>query len=209
MSRGDDALVELLLGQVAEGERGLLQRRALVVRLLGDLRRLVVADVGLRAVTSISDRSHVLRRSAPGSARGPRRRTRGSPAGVGEQVARECRKLWIITGLNTFSSKLPCEPANADRGVVAEDLARRPSSCASDCVGFTLPGMIDEPGSFSGRRSSPSPARGRDAEPADVVGDLHERARPASAARRCANDERVVRRQRRELVRRAARTAAR
>ncbi len=27
-------------------------------------------------------------------------------------------------------------------------------------VGFTLPGMIDEPGSFSGRRSSPRPARG-------------------------------------------------
>ena len=31
---------------------------------------------------------------------------------------------------------------------------------ASDCVGFTLPGMIDEPGSFSGSRSSPRPARG-------------------------------------------------
>ena len=27
-------------------------------------------------------------------------------------------------------------------------------------VGFTLPGMIEEPGSFSGRRSSPRPARG-------------------------------------------------
>ena len=34
---------------------------------------------------------------------------------------------------------------------------------ASLCVGFTLPGMIDEPGSFSGRISSPSPARGPDA----------------------------------------------
>ena len=33
---------------------------------------------------------------------------------------------------------------------------------ASDCVGFTLPGMIDEPGSFSGRISSPSPLRGPD-----------------------------------------------
>ena len=31
---------------------------------------------------------------------------------------------------------------------------------ASDCVGFTLPGMIDEPGSFSGSTSSPSPLRG-------------------------------------------------
>src|SRR5690606_41887590 len=31
---------------------------------------------------------------------------------------------------------------------------------ASDWVGLTLPGMIDEPGSFSGRESSPRPARG-------------------------------------------------
>src|ERR1700684_515860 len=34
---------------------------------------------------------------------------------------------------------------------------------ASHCVGFTLPGMIDEPGSFSGRISSPIPARGPEA----------------------------------------------
>jgi hypothetical protein len=31
---------------------------------------------------------------------------------------------------------------------------------ASLCVGFTLPGMIDEPGSFSGIDSSPMPLRG-------------------------------------------------
>jgi hypothetical protein len=31
---------------------------------------------------------------------------------------------------------------------------------ASHCVGLTLPGMIDEPGSFSGRDSSPRPERG-------------------------------------------------
>src|SRR6188472_4721624 len=34
---------------------------------------------------------------------------------------------------------------------------------ASHCVGLTLPGMIDEPGSFSGSTSSPSPQRGPDA----------------------------------------------
>ena len=33
---------------------------------------------------------------------------------------------------------------------------------ASHWVGFTLPGMIDEPGSFSGSASSPRPARGPD-----------------------------------------------
>ncbi len=31
---------------------------------------------------------------------------------------------------------------------------------ASHCVGLTLPGMIDEPGSFSGIDSSPRPERG-------------------------------------------------
>jgi hypothetical protein len=31
---------------------------------------------------------------------------------------------------------------------------------ASACVGFTLPGMIELPGSFSGIRSSPIPERG-------------------------------------------------
>ena len=31
---------------------------------------------------------------------------------------------------------------------------------ASHCVGLTLPGMIDEPGSFSGRAISPRPERG-------------------------------------------------
>jgi hypothetical protein len=30
---------------------------------------------------------------------------------------------------------------------------------ASHCVGLTLPGMIEEPGSFSGRISSPRPER--------------------------------------------------
>src|SRR5260370_15324607 len=33
---------------------------------------------------------------------------------------------------------------------------------ASHCVGLTLPGMIDEPGSFSGRINSPRPERGPD-----------------------------------------------
>lgn len=31
---------------------------------------------------------------------------------------------------------------------------------ASHWVGLTLPGMMDDPGSFSGRASSPSPHRG-------------------------------------------------
>jgi len=34
---------------------------------------------------------------------------------------------------------------------------------ASDCVGFTLPGMMELPGSFSGIAISPMPQRGPDA----------------------------------------------
>ena len=34
---------------------------------------------------------------------------------------------------------------------------------ASHCVGLTLPGMIEEPGSFSGMRISPRPQRGPEA----------------------------------------------
>jgi hypothetical protein len=44
-------------------------------------------------------------------------------------------------------------------GVVAEDLDADLVS-ASHWVGLTLPGMIEEPGSFSGSDSSPRPARG-------------------------------------------------
>ena len=67
----------------------------------------------------------------------------------------------MISGRIVFSSRLPCEAA----------LAMTPScprTCvqtmimASHWVGLTLPGMIELPGSFAGRISSPSPARGPD-----------------------------------------------
>ena len=67
-----------------------------------------------------------------------------------------------MTGMNTFSSKLPWEAATP----TAVSL---PMTCtativiASHWVGFTLPGMMDEPGSFSGMRISPRPSRGPDA----------------------------------------------
>ena len=68
-------------------------------------------------------------------------------------------RLRAITGSITFSSKSPCEPANATA-------ASLPYTCAHTCrtasqtTGFTLPGMIDEPGCRSGRCNSRSPARG-------------------------------------------------
>jgi len=38
---------------------------------------------------------------------------------------------------------------------------------ASHCVGFTLPGMIEEPGSFSGKLNSPKPDLGP--EPKNLI----------------------------------------
>ena len=65
----------------------------------------------------------------------------------------------MIRGRYTFNSKFPCDAANP----IAVSL---PITCtaamviASHCVGFTFPGMILEPGSFSGIRISPRPHRG-------------------------------------------------
>ena len=73
-----------------------------------------------------------------------------------------CRKLWAISGFITFSSKLPPAPPIP----IATSF---PSTCAvaissaSDWVGFTLPGMIELPGSFAGIRISPIPERGPEA----------------------------------------------
>ena len=61
--------------------------------------------------------------------------------------------------MNTLSSKCPMAPPK----LIATSL---PITCAativmaSHCVGFTLPGMIDEPGSLSGIWISPIPLRG-------------------------------------------------
>ena len=70
-----------------------------------------------------------------------------------------CRKLWAIMGRNTFSSKLPDAPPK----LIATSLPNTWHASmvtASLCVGLTLPGMMDEPGSFSGMLSSPMPLRG-------------------------------------------------
>ena len=67
-------------------------------------------------------------------------------ASVGQEST-ECRKLWIITGLKTLSSKLPCEPAKP----MAASLPITWTATmviASHWVGLTLPGMIEEPARF-------------------------------------------------------------
>ena len=62
----------------------------------------------------------------------------------------------MMTGLHTLSSRLPRLPATAT-AVSLPMTWMQTMIMASHWVGLTLPGMIDEPGSFGGRTSSPSP----------------------------------------------------
>src|SRR6476661_2312789 len=66
-----------------------------------------------------------------------------------------------ITGNITFNSKLPCDPAKATVASLPITWAHT-ISVASGSTGFTLPGMIDDPGCRSGSAISPSPAVGPD-----------------------------------------------
>ena len=68
----------------------------------------------------------------------------------------------MMTGRIALSSKLPCEPANATAASLPITWIAIITR-ASHCVGFTLPGMIDDPGSLAGSTSSPSPQRGPEA----------------------------------------------
>jgi hypothetical protein len=64
--------------------------------------------------------------------------------------------LCAITGIITFSSKLPCWPPTVT-------VTWFPITCAQTIIsaslitGFTLPGMMDEPGWMAGREISASP----------------------------------------------------
>src|SRR5258708_5976260 len=74
------------------------------------------------------------------------------------RMVAECRKLLMTIGRIAFSSKLPWLPANAT-AVSSPITWIAIITIASHWVGFTLPGMIDEPGSFCGSFSSPRPQR--------------------------------------------------
>ena len=104
----------------------------------------------------------------------------------------------MITGLKTLSSKLPCEPANPDRGSGAVDLH------AHHGHGFALrgihlarhdrrPGLVFRNGEFS-----QAAARSR-SQPADVIRNLHQRS-GQRFQRALGKDDFVVRRKRGELV---------
>ena len=71
----------------------------------------------------------------------------------------DCSIASAITGLKTLSSRWPWLPAKVTAAWLPKTRTQT-MVMASACVGLTLPGMIEEPGSFSGRISSPMPARG-------------------------------------------------
>ncbi len=68
----------------------------------------------------------------------------------------------MMSGLKTLSSKLPDAPPRSTATSLPKTWAQT-MVIASDWVGLTLPGMIEEPGSFSGMRISPRPERGPEA----------------------------------------------
>ena len=116
---------------------------------------------GASAVTSMSD-SCTWRaiRSRSGSMPTAQCSRNDSQASASRRIER--RTLWTISGLKTFSSKLPEAPPIATATSLPITWAQT-IVIASHCVGLTLPGMMLLPGSFSGMRSSPMPARGPEA----------------------------------------------
>ena len=70
-----------------------------------------------------------------------------------------CSSAATIIGLNTLSSKWPLEPA-MEMPALLPITWHATIVSASHCVGLTLPGMMELPGSFSGSCSSPRPQRG-------------------------------------------------
>ena len=112
----------------------------------------------------------------------------------------ECRKLLMMIGRMALSSKLPWLPAKAT-ALSSPITWMQTITIASHWVGLTLPGMIDEPGSFSGSSSSPRPQRGPEAsQRMSLAIFIKATASPRSAAMR--GDHRVERALRGELVRR-------
>jgi glycine betaine/proline transport system substrate-binding protein len=120
--------------------------------------RLVVADVRVQ-------RRHQHQRAAPPARQCGRGWLDAHGAVVVEtghavgQQAHALQKVVDHHGAEHVQLEVARRPADVDGHVVAHDLAHSMVS-ASHCVGLTLPGMMDEPGSFSGMVISPSPLRG-------------------------------------------------
>ena len=115
---------------------------------------------------------------------------------VGQQPDALAGNCATIIGRNTFSSKLPVAPPKFT-ATSLPNTWQQSIVTASDCVGLTLPGMIELPGSFSGmlvrrgRSAGRSPASGRrwrsSSAPRRASSARHARATSASAAASASN----------------------
>ena len=107
-------------------------------------------------------------------------------------------RLRAISGTNTFSSKLPCEPGERDRGVVADHLRADLGDDLGDHR-VHLARHDRRAGLQVGQADLGEPGARAAAHPAQVVGDLEQRHRErAQLAARL--DERVARALRGEVV---------
>ncbi len=95
-------------------------------------------------------------------------------AGVGEQPDR-LQHVVDHHRLEDVELEVAGRAADGDRRRRCPSPGRRPWSAPRDWVGLTLPGMIELPGSLAGQDQLAEAAARARAEPADVVGDLHQR----------------------------------
>ena len=88
-------------------------------------------------------------------------------------VAIEANSAKVITGSMTLSCSCPAEAASVT--VRSRPITRKPVwFTTSGITGFTLPGMIEEPGCICGRLISLKPAARPRGQQAEVVADLGE-----------------------------------
>ena len=86
------------------------------------------------------------------------------------------RKLYAHTGMNTFSSKLPCDAAIDNGGIVAHYLNGHHGHRLALC-GVDLAGHDGRAGFVLGNADFAETVAGSGGKPADVVGYLHHVAR--------------------------------
>ena len=191
--------VELLRGQEAQSERGLAQRQVLAVRLQGDLRGLLVADVRVerghqheRVIEVLPDPPHA-RLDARRAAVVERACALGQQPDRLQHVVKDDRLIDV-------ELEIALRSRESDGVIVAEDLHGNHGQCFA-LGGIDLPWHDRRPRLVCRNQQLGQSGAGAGRVPADVVGDLHQGA-GKGAQRRADVDHRVVSRQRRELVRR-------
>jgi hypothetical protein len=138
-----DDLIKAPFIDISRRECCFLQGQVLIIGHMGDRRGLVIPDDGLSAVTSINERPTIssmrLRLSFVPSMENLRKLSQTSP-----RIRTECKKLLMMIGRIAFSWKFPWLPANAT-ALSSAITWMQTITMASCWVGFTFPGMIDEP----------------------------------------------------------------